>query len=50
MAANKLTAMEFKNLKANEKEQLVTDGDNLFVTNRQIYRQYLRDMHSIHCE
>ncbi|MEY3788506.1 MAG: hypothetical protein RLZ75_2713 [Pseudomonadota bacterium] len=34
MAANKLTAIEFKNLKANEKEQLISDGDNLFVSIR----------------
>ncbi len=33
-AANKLTVMEFKNLKANEKEQLISDGDNLFVSIR----------------
>lgn len=34
MAANKLTAIEFKNLKANDKDQLVSDGDNLFVSIR----------------
>lgn len=34
MAANKLTAIQFKNLKANEKEQLISDGDNLFVSIR----------------
>lgn len=34
MAANKLTALAFKNLKANEKEQLVSDGDNLYVSIR----------------
>ena len=34
MAANKLTAIEFKNLKVNDKEQLISDGDNLFVSIR----------------
>ena len=34
MAASKLTAIQFKNLKANEKEQLISDGDNLFVSIR----------------
>ena len=34
MAANKLTAIQFKNLKANEKEQLISDSDNLFVSIR----------------
>ena len=34
MAANKLTALEFKNLKASDKEQLVSDGDNLYVSIR----------------
>lgn len=33
-AAKKLTVMEFNNLKANEKEQLISDGDNLFVSIR----------------
>ena len=36
MAANKLTALQFKNLKANEKEQLISDGDNLYVVIRAI--------------
>jgi len=34
MATNKLTAIEFKNLKANEKDQLISDGDSLFVSIR----------------
>ncbi|MDD5460755.1 MAG: tyrosine-type recombinase/integrase [Methylococcales bacterium] len=34
MAANKLTAFGFKNLKASEKEQLVSDGNNLYVSIR----------------
>jgi integrase len=36
MAANKLTALQFKNLKANEKEQLISDGDNLYVVIRAV--------------
>jgi integrase len=36
MAANKLTALQFKNLKPNDKEQLISDGDNLYVVIRAI--------------
>jgi integrase len=36
MAANKLTALQIKNLKPSEKEQLISDGDNLYVVIRAI--------------
>ena len=36
MAANKLTMMEVKNFKATDKEQLITDGDNLFLSIRSL--------------
>ncbi len=34
MAANKITALEFKNLKAGAKDQLISDGDSLFISIR----------------
>ena len=34
MAINKLTALEYKNLKAGMKDQLISDGDSLFVSIR----------------
>ena len=34
MATNKLTAIEFKNIKATDKDQLISDGDSLFVSIR----------------
>jgi integrase len=34
VASNKLTALEFKNLKASTKDQVVSDGDSLFVSIR----------------
>jgi integrase len=34
MATNKITALEFKNLKAGAKDQLISDGDSLFISIR----------------
>ena len=34
MATNKITALEFKNLKAGLKDQLISDGDSLFISIR----------------